>query len=525
MNPRITLIVFSTTLAACGQASSFYSKMELRSAPACRPVVGKVDPVENLDLRWDWASSSQPQFNQNMATPMVADIDADGVSDLIFSTFTTSQYGQTGVLRVISGKDGSEIWSTHRSDDVRPFGAAAPAIYDLDRDGKPEILVAAKALGDTVTGLAIYDDHGALLAFRAIAGLSSTVMISVSDIDGDGKPEILAATAIGVLYPLNPGDWSLGAAIATSVLGTAELVATSPGQEIVTSTAVLSSQGSKLFDLPSTLAGASSASPHGIGFGRFDSDASTDFVIVRNVPLTVTLISGTTGTRIAEWVEPQSDQEECKLRKGTLVSKSGAPNVGDIDGDGRADVTLAGACRFYALRNTPSKLDAHWSIVTRDFSSAATGSSVYDFNGDGRVEALYNDELFFRILDGRTGAVLYELPNDNGTLWENPVVASLRAGEPASIILSANSYTNYFNAAFPGQQEDSIRGINVTGIRVIQGGDNLWMPTRTLWNQHLYTITNVLENLQLPGLGLDFISLSDRTRANIPNVVEHCVFD
>ncbi|MEZ4272531.1 MAG: hypothetical protein R3C68_14215 [Myxococcota bacterium] len=43
--------------------------------------------------------------------------------------------------------------------------------------------------------------------------------------------------------------------------------------------------------------------------------------------------------------------------------------------------------------------------ITRDGSSKQTGTSVFDFQGDGRAEVLYGDECFFRVYNGQTGEV------------------------------------------------------------------------------------------------------------------------
>ncbi len=45
-----------------------------------------------------------------------------------------------------------------------------------------------------------------------------------------------------------------------------------------------------------------------------------------------------------------------------------------------------------------------WKRATEDDSSRATSSSVFDFNGDGAAEVVYNDECYFRIYDGARAA-------------------------------------------------------------------------------------------------------------------------
>jgi hypothetical protein len=48
-----------------------------------------------------------------------------------------------------------------------------------------------------------------------------------------------------------------------------------------------------------------------------------------------------------------------------------------------------------------------WSRSTQDLSSNVTGSSIFDFEADGRSEVVYGDECFVRVYDGQSGDVLF----------------------------------------------------------------------------------------------------------------------
>lgn len=81
-----------------------------------------------------------------------------------------------------------------------------------------------------------------------------------------------------------------------------------------------------------------------------------------------------------------------------------------------------GATRYTAFKADGSIL---WSVPTRDASSRVTGSTVFDLDGDGRAEILYNDERYFRVLNGETGAVRYEVRSTSGTAFEYPIAADV----------------------------------------------------------------------------------------------------
>ena len=71
---------------------------------------------------------------------------------------------------------------------------------------------------------------------------------------------------------------------------------------------------------------------------------------------------------------------------------------------GRAPVTIALPSPAVTLK---------WQSTTQDGSSNVTGSSVFDFEGDGKAEVVYNDECYFRVYNGADGMVLFETPSSS----------------------------------------------------------------------------------------------------------------
>jgi hypothetical protein len=79
------------------------------------------------------------------------------------------------------------------------------------------------------------------------------------------------------------------------------------------------------------------------------------------------------------------------------------------------------------------------SRVTEDDSSRVTSSSVFDFNGDGAAEVVYNDECFFRVYDGLTSEVLFKNNSPSRTRIENPVIADVDNDGNAEIVFCSNN--------------------------------------------------------------------------------------
>ena len=170
------------------------------------------------------------------------------------------------------------------------------------------------------------------------------------------------------------------------------------------------------------------------------------------------------------------------LNKITMFSKSGAvtwqsvvpklpdatqqgggpPNIGNFLGDDKFEIGLAGGDYYVVFDHQGKEV---WKQRTTDRSSLRTGSTIFDFNGDGKMEVIYNDEQKLRIYAGETGTVLWETDNPSGTLWEYPLVANVDDDISSELIVSSPT-----------------RG----GVRVFEDPKNLWMYSRRVWNQYSY---------------------------------------
>ncbi len=182
--------------------------------------------------------------------------------------------------------------------------------------------------------------------------------------------------------------------------------------------------------------------------------------------------------------------------------------IADFDGDKVPDFGLASASNYYTYAikcaTTPKPADCTsrepgvlWAKQTHDMSSGGTGSSVFDFNGDGSAEVVYRDECFLRVYNGRDGKTLFAIPINSNTCLELPVIADVDNDGHADIIVSSDN----FGAC--GSVVDADTGTRssataTTGLFVLRDPMNRWMPSRPLWNQHSYHITNINDDLTVP---------------------------
>jgi hypothetical protein len=231
----------------------------------------------------------------------------------------------------------------------------------------------------------------------------------------------------------------------------------------------------------------------------------------RNIPLDmprVTSLYNITDCTIPVTTVGQScsNSSQCGLPNGQCASGTcrvhpacqpggGPPTIADFDGDGVPEIGVA--ARWYYL---VYKLDGSvlWAHKTQDFSSAVTGSSVFDFEGDGRAEVVYNDEVYLRVYRGAGSGVdedgdgfndpviLFEELNTTGTLYEYPIIVDVDNDGKAEIVVSANNYSS------------GAIGSMTKGIRVFKDVNDNWVGTRRVWNQHAYSVTNIDEDGRVP---------------------------
>ncbi len=198
----------------------------------------------------------------------------------------------------------------------------------------------------------------------------------------------------------------------------------------------------------------------------------------------------------------------------TVLAESGAPPPGgnparapggactkdaDCVGGGTAGGTFckAGACTCF--HNS-------WRRASDDSSSKVTSSSVFDFNGDGAAEVIYNDQCYFRVYNGQDGSVYLALPSLSRTIIENPIVADVDNDGNAEIVFLNNTdplrchggaTTVTLNSWPDGAGDVAITSLP-NGIDVWGDDSDQWVAARRVWNQHAYHVTNVTEGGGIP---------------------------
>ncbi|MCB9753753.1 MAG: VCBS repeat-containing protein [Myxococcales bacterium] len=430
------------------------------------------------------ADDDAPINNQSSSIPLVVDVDDNCVPDIVFNTYRAGNAGANGVLRAIRGDTGEKIWSA-----IDPAfetdGTANPAAGDLDLDGLPEFVVS----GEGKFLLAFDNDGTPLWQSDAFSGTEASGSVAIANLDGEGRPEVTFGRAVydadGALL------WQGTQGQGLDIQGPISCIADLDGDDRPELLA-----GRTAYSFTGTVAGNdftgvtlwhSAVGDGKCGVADFDKDGLPEVILVRGGRIYA--LNGQTGVEIANINIPGSSDG------------GGAPNIADFDGDGTPDIGTAGSSRYVVVTFDGVSFTELWRATVEDDSSRVTGSSVFDFDGDGRNEVVYNDEKWIRIYPGvepdcelnppgpgcdgimSDAEVLFRDRNTSRTRTEYPVIADVDGDFKAEIVFATNNDISW--------------GLD-TGLEVLQDSLDNWVSTRPVWNQHTYHITNVDDTGQIP---------------------------
>lgn len=460
-----------------------------------RPPTAAFDP----ELKYHWNGGNI------MMTPIVIQLDDDNcdgkvdakdIPEILFTTFEYTKpatgdngsaiYSQNGTLHAISIVGGQvvEKWTYHPDTPFDNRLNPGSHLAGGDIDGQPgnEVIVCTQ----NGRARALHADGSELWVSTA----TGCFMPGIGDIDHDGSPEVLIGSAV-----LDGATGATKFPVAGASTGVFADITGDGFLEVVTPTAV--------YDHTGVLLASTGLTAGHMAMGDFDKDGNPEIVAVDSASHLVHV-----------WHYDAAETGSFKILRqnidmnGTFVNNcpsgsagatrgGGPPTVADFDGDGTPDVAIATGIGYTVLGGT-KLLDTSvandqtniWLKETKDCSSAATGSSVFDFDGDGKAEVVYADEHTLRIYDGTSGTEKWSTCNTSGTLTEYPLVADVDNDGHADLIVISNDYSG-ITCLSDGTTK-------VRGVRVFGDTAGKWVRTRRIWNQHTYHVTNVEEDGRIP---------------------------
>ena len=498
--------------------------------------------------------STDPTYIRVIVMPMAANmtddngdgvIDENDIPDVVFVAYSTTRSPDDqapSVIRVISGDDAHEIASSAPRYWTYPLDAA---IADVDDDGYPDIIAGTdlhhkRGSNDFSTG-----ENAEYLEVLTVMPIPKTdpeeaqkykletkyrldipfdqklSFISVANIDGEGTPEILTNAGIASVVEVDGVkklQWRQGCENSNKYgyPHAADLDGDTI-MEIVTNSAIYDTHCNLLTDglsgghvaianlMPSADDAAETGelipeiaqTNGGKGGGTFrfskvykkDNGDGTFTWSVKEVWRAPIPVDANRSNYVSAGC-PNATTNTHLCNSG-----GGTPVIADFNDDGYPDVGVAARYYYIVYSNdgTPNGGKVLWAdSKTIDYSSAVTGSSVFDFEGDGKAEVVYADEHTLHIYTGEGSGVdedgdtypdpvhLYSIPNNSATGYEYPIIVDVDNDGSTEIVVASDV------------------SAETMGVRAFEDPGGQWVRTRRIWNQHFYHVTNINEDGSVP---------------------------
>jgi hypothetical protein len=438
-------------------------------------------PVFTLSLGY-----KSPDFVVNhLGRIAIGDLDRDGIPEI----FTQSRY--TNRIYALNGTDASIKEEAVISDPQWRM-----SIVNLEDDNCGEVFVVSRESG-SFRIVSLDCNLNELWKSENLKG--DPVHLGYADFDRDGQPEAYYRDEIrdpitGIRLVASTANWNDigGGPVAVDIVGDEDL-------ELVLNNRIyrvnLGARGADAGSL--TLL---ATMPEAFRVKRNGGENSTTSVADYNLDGFLDVI--TTGadnngiTTVYYWdvfnntVRTFSDRiNENNYRNG-WKNGTGRINIGDLDGNGQLNAVFVSGKYLYCLDENWNLL---WKVIVNEETSGYTGCTLFDFNGDAKMEVVYRDEDYLYIVNGTDGSIGTSIHCRSRTSVEYPIVADVDAdGSTEICVLCA---PENFQSAKPGRD----LALNTPGeVRVYKSGGEPWVPARRLWNQHGYFNVNINDDLTVP---------------------------
>ena len=270
------------------------------------------------------------------------------------------------------------------------------SIGDIDGDGKSDLAIVNQN-SNTVSVLQKTGNNGTVSFATKVDFTTGSLpqSLSIGDIDGDGKIDLAIAVsnAVSVLrntsssnsvsfaakvdFPAGTNPRSI-AIVDIDGDGKLDLAIANSGSNTVSVLRNIGSSG--IINFATKVDFITGTSPRSIAIGDIDGDEKPDLAVVNNGSNTVSVLRNTGSSSSISFAT------KVDFTVGTLPQ---SVSIGDLDGDGKLDLAIANynSNMVSVLRNTSNS--GNISLASKlDFSTGVGSNSVAigDINGDGKPD-------------------------------------------------------------------------------------------------------------------------------------------
>ena len=431
-----------------------------------------------------------------VSTPRIADVDNDGITDIVVRY---SNLGTDSTLVVHRGDTGAMVYESPRYDRSVSRNVGTDILADIDLDGKLEMISVGaeggRSVGQSGRKLVAMEHDGTFkwvsdpIPDQGIAndtqvnqiGFDSSEL-SVADLDQDGTPEIIFATghgasdeAIGVVVYDNQGKHlftryardnvpSIGTEASPEIVD----LDLDGDPEILILSAAFSHTGEELWLRTDLNNNERRATPIA---ANLDNDPYPE--LVRSNGSSGTIALNHDGSTL--WDVPTTFAFDTL---GVLLV------VADVDDDGRPEVLGAnnsfGVGRFDVLNGIDGSLKWQYPPPEQTgLNFKFTAPTVLDVDRDGDTEVLlFTQDRVIHLLDGATGTLIntFDLAIDEASMVTFPMFVDVDQDGASELVLAG---------------EGEFGAGNSTLSYVYEAPNDDWVPTGSIWNQQNFHVTNI----------------------------------
>jgi len=346
----------STLISVTVPAGATYQKISVTNlvtgltAYSPTPFIPKFDCGGKIETS-SFAVISDFQTTTNIQDAALGDFDSDGKTDLAVANYysnSVSLYRNLSTTEVISFGPKTDYSTGTNPDNI--------SVGDMDGDGKPDLVLANK--NSNTVSILRNTSSGGVISFAARIDLVTGIKprdISIDDFNGDGKPDI----AIACCDSINTGNVSVLMNTSTpgaiSFAGKVDVVADNGTDCIATC------------DL--------------------DGDGKSDIVVTNLNSNTFSIYRNTCTNGTID-----ASSFAAKVSFSTSENPYGVA-IGDFDGDGKPDLAIAksptsSAVSVFKNKSTTGTIAANSFAAKVDFPLSSCPNSIFvsDIDGDGKPD-------------------------------------------------------------------------------------------------------------------------------------------